>query len=592
MTLEQDGFEPGPSRVRLSKLKAAAPVAAVSGSKPDTKGKAPAVDTHADPATIANAIDSDTETTFSSLGVSSSLISSLASLSITTPTAIQRLTIPAILRNKRDVIGGAQTGSGKTLCFALPILQSLSRDLVCGFALVPTRELAVQLHEQFVALSASSATGSSSNNARIALVVGGVDQLAQAIQLSREKPHVIVATPGRIVDLLRSNAADLQRLLERCRYVVLDEADRLLTQSFAPQLKFLFDEALPPPERRQTLLFTATVTEAIDALIEKQTKEAEANVPSNASNGYNTSSSSKKKEPPLVFQINQNTKTPETLIQKYILVPSHMREPHLFHLLRHSPAAKKHQSDLFADEFEEDDSDSQEDQGINIASEAEENELATGYDSEDEVAVSKLLRSSPTIIFVNKSYTCELLSRTLTQLGIPNVPLHSLLPQSQRFANLESFRAHRVPLLISTDVGSRGLDLPDVQMVVQFDLPAHWEDYVHRVGRTARAGRSGWAVSFVTERDVELVQSIEEKIGVQLVELKGFTSDVNGKIKKHKTAEETIMDRLNKVMTAKRTAKLELQDENFGEARIRQRNKRQAEQQPQSTKKSSKKSKR
>jgi len=147
-----------------------------------------------------------------------------------------------------------------------------------------------------------------------------------------------------------------------------------------------------------------------------------------------------------------------------------------------------------------------------------------------------------TIIFAARCKTVELLSRMLTELGLPNASLHSMLPQSKRLAHLQLFRARRVPILVSTDVGSRGLDVPDVELVVNWDMPAAWEDYVHRVGRTARKGERGWAVSFVTEHDVRLVQAIEEKIRHTLEELE--------------MPEAQVLERLSQVSAAKRVASM------------------------------------
>lgn len=153
--------------------------------------------------------------TFGGLGLSSLLVRSLAHLSITTPTAIQAESIPLILSGN-DLIGGSPTGSGKTLSFALPILQKLQRDMVGGYAVVltPTRELAVQLHEQFVAVGAGADIG-----LRVSLVLGGMDMLKQSEELSRGRPHIIVATPGRLVDILKSGAGE-DWGLQRCKFVV------------------------------------------------------------------------------------------------------------------------------------------------------------------------------------------------------------------------------------------------------------------------------------------------------------------------------------------------------------------------------------
>ncbi|KAE8211752.1 hypothetical protein CF327_g4516 [Tilletia walkeri] len=440
---------------------------------------------------------------FSELSLHPSLVRSLASLAITVPTPIQALTIPHILGG-RDVIGGARTGSGKTLAFALPILHQLTRDMVSGFAIIltPTRELGVQLHEQFVAVAAGAASGSGLAGMRCALVLGGMDMQAQATELARGLPHVIVATPGRLCDLLRSQG-DGAYGLSRCRFVVLDEADRLLTPTFAPELKYLFS-ILPPARQRQTLLFTATLTAEVEQLVRRQPVEG--------------------KEPPLVCKIEGDTTTPPTLQQRYLFLPSHVREPYLLHLLRHAPC----------------------DEGLSGKD--------AGDDDDDETRPVP-----PTIIFTARCRTAALLSKMLEELGIASVSLHSRLTQPQRLANLASFRAQRVKLLIATDVASRGLDVPEVRMVVNWDLPLAWQDYVHRVGRTARNGRTGWAVSFVTERDVELVQGIEEHVGVKMEEMT-FTED-------------KVLEKLNAVSAAKRVATMALHDDKFEEREDRNKGK-------------------
>lgn len=445
---------------------------------------------------------------FSALGLSQSLIRALKMLAITVPTPIQAATIPAILEG-RDVIGGAETGSGKTLAFALPILHQLARDMVGGFAVIltPTRELAVQLHEQFIAVGQGCRMG-----LKCALILGGMDMMKQASELSGQRPHIIVATPGRLADILQSGGAQ-EWGLERCKYVVLDEADRLLSRTFASDLAYLFS-ILPPARMRQTLLFTATLTPEIEKLTQKKPEEG--------------------KLPPLLRKIEMSTSTPTTLTQEYLFIPSHVREPYLYYLLHHPPCRSEPQRKP---------------------------DTSSIY--------RKAPRSLPepdanptlpmTIVFAAKCETAELLSRMLSELDIPNVSLHSLLPQPKRLDNLQTFRARRVPLLISTDVGSRGLDIPDVEMVVNWDIPAAWEDYVHRVGRTARKGKKGLAISFVTERDVELIQTIEQKIHTQLTE--------------REFPEESVLEHLSQVTSAKRVASMALHDEHFGEQRERNKKK-------------------
>ncbi|EST06090.1 DNA/RNA helicase, DEAD/DEAH box type, N-terminal [Kalmanozyma brasiliensis GHG001] len=468
-------------------------------------------------------------TSFSSIGISPMLIRSLAALQIKIPTPIQSLTIPSVLEG-RDLVGGAQTGSGKTLCFALPILNKLIKDMVGGFAVVltPTRELGVQLHEQFVAVGEGARMG-----LRCALVLGGMDMMKQASELANLRPHVIVATPGRLVDHLRSGGGE-EWGLRRCRFLVLDEADRLLTPTFKPELDYLHS-VLPSAKTLQTLLFTATLTEEVVELANAKRPEG--------------------KPEPMVCKIEMDTKTPATLEQRYVFVPSHIREPYLFHVMRHPPIApsservRKMRAKRMAD----------------LERKAE-NERKKGkrprvQQSDDEEEDATLTLPS-TIIFAARCKTAATLSGMLSELGIPNVSLHSHLKQSERSSNLQSFRAQRVPVLIATDVGSRGLDIPDVELVVNWDLPSAWQDYVHRVGRTARNGKRGFAISFITERDIDVVHSIEDKIGTKLTQLEGLED------------EDAILEKLGLVSTAKRVATMALHDGQFGERQQRNREKK------------------
>lgn len=286
---------------------------------------------------------------------------------------------------------------------------------------------------------------------------------------------------------------------------MLDEADRLLTATFGPELSYLFG-VLPPARSRQTLLFTATLTEEIEALAKREPKDGE--------------------KKPVLCQIEQSTSTPATLDQRYLFVPSQVKEPYLYHLLTHPPIETARQQ--YRDEDDDDELDEEE----------------------------KLMAAVPlTIIFVARSQTAALVSQMLTELGIENVSLHSNLTQPQRMESLSTFRSQAVPILITTDLGSRGLDVPNVEMVINWDLPRDWRDYIHRVGRTARNGRAGLAVNFVCERDVDLFKSIEDVINVKMEE----------------TAlhEETVLEKLNAVMTAKRLATMHLRDTHFGQRKQR-----------------------
>lgn len=302
---------------------------------------------------------------------------------------------------------------------------------------------------------------------------------------------------------------------------VLDEADRLLTATFGPELSYLFS-VLPPARSRQTLLFTATLTEEIEALATKEPKEGE--------------------KKPILCQIEQSTSTPATLDQRYLFIPSHVKEPYLFHLLTNPPIETRRRVDHNDDDGDE--------------------------ESEDE---DDLMQRVPlTIIFVARSQTAALLSHMLLELGIDNVALHSNLTQPQRMDSLSTFRSQSIPILITTDLGSRGLDVPDVEMVVNWDLPRDWRDYIHRVGRTARNGKSGLAINFVSERDIELFKGIEDIIQVKMEEVK--------------LHEDTVLEALNQVMTAKRLASMHLHDTHFGQRK--QRNEAKAAMQTGQTQKS------
>ncbi|KIS71438.1 uncharacterized protein UMAG_10241 [Mycosarcoma maydis] len=479
-----------------------------------------------------SASDPPKHTSFSSIGISPMLIRSLASLQIKVPTPIQSLTIPSVLEG-RDLVGGAQTGSGKTLCFALPILNKLIKDMVGGFAVVltPTRELGVQLHEQFVAVGEGARMG-----LRCALVLGGMDMMKQASELANLRPHVIVATPGRLVDHLRSGGGE-EWGLRRCKFLVLDEADRLLTDTFKPELEYLYS-VLPSAKTLQTLLFTATLTEQVVEFANAKRPEG--------------------KPAPMVCKIEMDTKTPETLEQRYVFVPSHVREPYLYHILRHPPIKPsservrklnaKHQADR--ERKEENQRKSGKRRRTHHASDSD-------LDQDDDAA----LFLPATIIFTARCKTAATLSGMLAELGIPNVSLHSHLRQSERSENLQTFRAQRVPVLIATDVGSRGLDIPDVELVINWDLPSAWQDYVHRVGRTARNGKRGFAISFITERDIDVIHSIEDKINTKLTQLEGLED------------EDKILEKLNAVATAKRVATMALHDSQFGERQQRNQHK-------------------
>ncbi|GAB2300521.1 DEAD-box ATP-dependent RNA helicase 36 [Dionaea muscipula] len=401
---------------------------------------------------------------FSDLGIAEWAIKTCMELGMKRPTAVQHHCIPKILAG-HDVLGLAETGSGKTAAFALPILHKLAENPYGVFALVvtPTRELAYQLAEQFRALG-------SSLHVRCAVVVGGMDKITQAKTLM-QRPHVVVATPGRIKVLLEDNP-DIPPVFSRTKFLVLDEADRVLDAGFEEELRVIFHCL---PSNRQTLLFSATMTSDLQTLLELSTNKA------------------------YFYEAYEGFKTVESLKQQYIFIPRNVKDVYLLHVLS-----------------------KMEDMGIRSA-----------------------------IIFVSKCRTCHLLNLLLEELDQDIAALHSFKSQALRLSALHRFKSGQVPILLATDVANRGLDIPSVDLVINYDLPRYPRDYVHRVGRTARAGRGGVALSFVTQNDVDLIHEIEAVIGKQLDEFE--------------CKENEVLADITKVYKAKRVARMKMMDDGFDE---------------------------
>ncbi|KAJ3337147.1 hypothetical protein HDU93_001528 [Gonapodya sp. JEL0774] len=425
--------------------------------------------------TSTTTASSSTPSTFASLHLPPWLLSQLHLLHITSPTSIQSHAIPEILSG-RDLVASARTGQGKTAAFALPVLTRLAEDPygVFGLVLTPTRELAFQIAEQFRILGAAI-------NLRQTVLVGGMDMMTQSLQLT-SRPHVVVATPGRLVDHFNSTHG-AKEVFGRLKFLILDEADRLLDPTFAHDLDTILS-ALPPSRNRQTLLFSATMT-------------PEMEVVAHGGGDQENAEGKSEKERPVVVNCTGRYDTVSRLDQRYILVPTAVRETYMSHLVRTS--------------------------------------VPTGS----------------VIVFAGRSRTAERIRVVLRELGVPSVAMHAQMSQRDRTASLAKFKTALVRVLVATDVGSRGLDIPEVHAVINFDVPADATDYVHRVGRTARAGRGGVAVTLVTEHDVNLVVNIESKIGKKLVP--------------YDIVESEVLALLDEVAIAKRVANMEMAENGFGE---------------------------
>ncbi|KAF4347097.1 hypothetical protein F8388_017600 [Cannabis sativa] len=443
--------------------------------KPLSKPKPTAADSNPEPhfERSTDADPSPTTTTFKNLGLTEWAVETCKELGMKKPTPVQAHCIPKILAG-RDVLGLAQTGSGKTAAFALPIMHRLTADPYGVFALVvtPTRELAFQLAEQFRALG-------SAVHLRCAVIVGGEDMLTQMKKLV-ERPHVVIATPGRLKVLLENS--EIPPVFSNTKFLVLDEADRVLDFGFEEELRMVFQCI---PKKRQTLLFSATMTENLQALLEVSPNKA------------------------YFYEEYQGFKTVDTLKQQYLLVPNDVKDVYLVHILS-----------------------KMEDMGVRSA-----------------------------MIFVSTCRTCHQLSLLLEHLDQTAVAMHSFNSQPLRLTALNRFKSGKVPVLLATDVASRGLDIPTVDLVINYDIPRFPRDYIHRVGRTARAGRGGLAISFVSQTDVDLVHEIEAVIGKQLEEFQ--------------CKEHEVLSDIRKIYSARRVAIMKMRDDGFEEkAKERKKQKR------------------
>ncbi|KAF4321658.1 hypothetical protein BBO99_00001161 [Phytophthora kernoviae] len=388
---------------------------------------------------------------------------------------------------------------GKTAAFALPILHTLSKDPYGPYALVltPTRELAYQIADQFNAFGSSMAV-------RCTVIVGGVDMLKQSLNL-QQRPHIIVATPGRFRDhLLRVEPPNISLV----KYVVLDEADRLLDVSFAKDLSFIFDKL---PTKRQTLLFSATMTANLDRL--EQTALS---------------------DDAFRFDATPSVKTVATLKQFYLFIPAQVKMTYLMYLM----------SLLDPNEKDEDELDTRK-----TKNKGRKNKKDQDLERLLDASSKRQLRSM--MIFVSTCKMCELVGEIGNELGTKCVTLHSMMSQNRRLAALGKFKSGLNHILISTDVASRGLDIPEVDIVLNFDLPRDADDYIHRVGRTARAGRNGQAISLVTQHDIELLQNVEAKVGKKMDDYEP------------QAPEKNVLKLLNDVTTATRVAKMHLTERGF-----------------------------
>lgn len=502
--------------------------------------------------------------TFDDLKLSIPLLQTCKSLGYKQPTPVQKAVIPYLITNTSShILALASTGSGKTAAFVLPILHHLSYDPYGIYAVIltPTRELAKQIYEQVLALGAGL-------RVRATLAIGGMDMTQQACDLSN-KPHICVATPGRLGALLRGPNPPI---LRNIKYVVLDEADRLLNarSGFEGDVAEVLLHGTTTRgrgdgrERRgncQTLLFSATLTRSLESLQEmagaglgrlplkkfvlngvedsgddKKSKKRKKGSDDDSDGRSDSDDDASDSEDEDLTQASI-PQIPPGLTQEYIFMPSHVRDAYLITAIRNLMANGGRKGGSGVDRSDA--------SGWNDAS-----KNGNNYSDDEEEGQAKRAKSA--IIFVSTCERAAHISGVLSELGVSNVALHSLLSQNRRLASLAKFKSQHVRVLVATDVASRGLDIPSVDLVMNCELPRKAVDYIHRVGRTARAGRRGRAVSLVCERDVALVHSCEKMSGRSLDKCKEITDDMAVKM-------------LGPVTKAARLTKMKLADIGFDE---------------------------
>jgi ATP-dependent RNA helicase RhlE len=363
--------------------------------------------------------------TFKSFNLDPKLLATVHALGYTAPTPIQRQSIPSVLAGK-DVMGLAQTGTGKTAAFALPILQNLltngERGVVQAVIIAPTRELAQQIHEAFEALAKGTGI-------RSVTLYGGVNINTQIKNLQRGV-EIVVACPGRLLDLLQQRAINFAKV----KMLVLDEADQMFDMGFFPDIKKILRHM--PKQRPQTLLFSATMPDVISELAQEVMHN------------------------PVKVQIS-NTAAATSVTQVLFPVAPHLKTELLIHILHTTP-------------------------------------------------------KESILVFTRTKHTAKKLAVKLLAAGFRATSLQGNLSQSKRMSAMKGFRDGSLQILVATDIASRGIDVASITHVINYDIPATVEAYIHRIGRTGRAAKEGEAFTLITPDNLAEVRAIERKQGMKI----------------------------------------------------------------------------
>lgn len=376
----------------------------------------------------------ETKMTFGGLGIAPKLLDVLSRLGFKTPTSIQYKAIPAAIEGK-DIIGIAQTGTGKTLAFGIPLVQQIFKaGKGKGLIILPTRELALQINESIQKIGRGFGI-------RTAVLIGGSPIRPQVIKI-RDNPHVIIGTPGRIIDHIEQKTLSLHGIT----ILILDEADRMFDMGFAPQINKILRVV---PKDRQTMLFSATM--------------------------------------------------PDGIIK---IAGNHMKLPVRVEIARSGTTAKNIEHELFV---------VRKDQKAPL--------------------LKKLLKEykGSVLVFLRIKFGARKICADLRNIGISAAEIHSNRSLGQRKEALEGFKLGKYRVLVATDIASRGIDVKGIELVINFDLPENPGDYVHRIGRTGRAGMTGKAISFVLPDQGAKVREIEKltKLYLPISKLPDLPSNLN-----------------------------------------------------------------
>ncbi len=368
--------------------------------------------------------ESSKEISFHDLGLDAPILKVLDRLKFHTPTPIQAQAIPDGLSGE-DIIGVAQTGTGKTLAFSLPIIQRLIRHGGKGLIILPTRELALQVEETLHKVAKSFGL-------RTAMIIGGAPMNRQ-IQDLRKNPHVIVGTPGRMIDHIEKRTIKLHDV----SVLVLDEADRMLDMGFAPQIKKIL---VVVPKDRQTMLFSATMPSSIVKIATQYMKR------------------------PTHVEVARQGSTAEGVHQEIYIVTRNQKRQLLETMLKQNPGT--------------------------------------------------------VLVFSRTKHGAKKICRDLNRGSVTAAEIHSNRSLGQRKEALAGFKRGKYRVLVATDIAARGIDVKDIAMVINYDVPEYAEDYVHRIGRTGRAGKKGHAITFIMPSQSDKLRKIERLIEAKLPQAK------------------------------------------------------------------------